>query len=111
MAGKTKGNVEVLQPTGPGSEDRVVVKAVLIVMTGPGAGHLERLKGRYPLGQSRPDRLVEIRVIDLPVEPPRFVIAGVAADIAGALRAEADIPAAVAGGGARLAACPPILRK
>src|SRR5690242_9445180 len=59
MAGKTKGNVEILQSAGPRPEDGVIVKAVLVVMTGPGAGHLERFKGRYPLGEPRPDRLVE----------------------------------------------------
>src|SRR5215208_1573018 len=91
MAREAEGNVKVLQPAGPGSEDRVVVEAVLVVMPGPGCSHFERLETRDALGKAGPDRLVEIRVIDLPVEPGRLVIAGIAADIAGPVRAEADI--------------------
>src|SRR5215208_1324127 len=97
MAREAEGDVEVLQPAGPGSEDRVVVEAVLVVMPGPGASHLERLEARDALGEAGPDRLVEIRVIDLPVEPRRLVIAGIAADIAGPLRTEADIAADMPG--------------
>src|SRR5215813_9745445 len=66
-------------------------------MAGPGAGHLERFEGRYSLGQPRPDRLVEIGIVDLPVEARWLVIAGVAADIASPLRAEADIAADMPG--------------
>src|SRR6516162_10242214 len=77
MAGKAEGYVEILQRVGPGSQDRIVVEAVLVVMTGPGPAHLERFKSRHPLGQPRPDRLVEIGIVDLPVEPGRLVIAGV----------------------------------
>src|SRR5215472_14000765 len=66
-------------------------------MASPGAGHLERFEGRHSLGQPRPDGLVEIGIIDLPVEPRRLVIAGVPADIAGALRAKADIAADMPG--------------
>src|SRR5215813_8044676 len=66
-------------------------------MAGPGAGHLERFEGRHSLGQARPNRLVEIEIVDTPVEPRRFVIAGVAADIADALRAKADIAADMPG--------------
>src|ERR687889_375111 len=97
MAGKAKSDMEILQPAGPGSEDRVVVEAILVVMPGPGARHLERLEGRDALGETGPDRLVEIRVVDLPVEPGRLVITGVAADIASSLRAEADIAADMPG--------------
>src|SRR4051812_6153709 len=93
MAGKAERDVEILQSAGPGAEDRVVVEAVLVVMTGPGAGHLECFEGWDPLGQPRPDRFVEIGIVDLPVEPGRLVIAGVAADIAGPLRPKADISA------------------
>ena len=97
MAGKTERDIKILDPTNPRPEDRVVIKAVLVVMPGPGARHLERLEGRHPLGETGPDRLVEIVVIDIPVEARRLVIPGVAADIAGALRPERDILADMAG--------------
>src|ERR1044071_1614593 len=46
---KAEGNVKVLQSPDPRPQDGVVVEAVLIVMTGPGAGHLERLECRHAL--------------------------------------------------------------
>src|SRR4051794_34306127 len=97
MAGEAEGNMEIVEPAGPRSQDCVVVEAVLVVMPGPGCGHFERFEGRDPLGEAGPDCLVEIRVVDLPFEPGRLVVAGVTADIAGALRAEADIAADMPG--------------
>src|SRR4051812_32607256 len=82
MAGKAERDVKIRQPAGPRTENGVVVKAVLVVMTGPGASHLERFEGRYAFRQPRPDRLVEIGIVDLPIEPRRLVVAGVAADVA-----------------------------
>src|SRR5262245_20812686 len=68
----------------------------------PGAGHFERFEGRYALGEPWPDRLFEIVIVYLPVEPGRLVVAGVAADIATALRTKGDIAADMPGQWQRL---------
>src|SRR6516165_4926529 len=60
-------------------------------MAGPGSGHLERFECWHALPETRPDRLIEIGVIDLPVEPRRLVVARVATNVAGSLWPEADI--------------------
>src|SRR6516165_9638531 len=97
MPGKAEGNVEIFEPTDPGPEDRIIVQRVFVVMPGPGALDLQRLERRHPFGETRPDRLVEIGIVDLPVESMRLVIGGVAADVQGALGPEADIAADVTG--------------
>src|SRR5215471_3971007 len=97
MPRKAERDVEIFETTDPGPEYRIVVERVLVVMPSPGALDLQRLERRHPHGEARPDRLVEIGIIDLPVEPMRLVIGRVAADVPGALGPEADIAADVAG--------------
>ena len=66
MPRKAERDVEIFKPTDPGPEDRIVVERVLVVMPGAGAFDLQRLERRHPLGEARPDRLVEIGIDDLP---------------------------------------------
>src|SRR5207248_8605288 len=51
-----------------GTDDRVVVERVDLVMPGPGIEQLDRLEGRHSMRQRRPDDLLERSAIELQVQ-------------------------------------------
>ncbi|MCY1305749.1 hypothetical protein D9M70_555730 [compost metagenome] len=59
MAAEAVGEQEVLH-LGVRAEDGVVIQGVVVVLTGPGVDHLDRLERRYTLGQRQPDALFEL---------------------------------------------------
>ena len=91
VARKAGGNQQVGE-AGQGTDDRVLVECVEVVMAGPGAAGLDRLEGRHARRENRPDRLLEEGMVDVEVGRRRIAVGGRrgAADIEIALRPHID---------------------
>ena len=64
VAREAVAEVEVLDRAGR-ADDGVVVEQAHVVGPGPGAAGLDRLEGGHPVGERRPDELLEEGEVDL----------------------------------------------
>ena len=62
VAGEAVG-VEEIRQLRIGADHGVLVERVVVVVAGPGAGHLEPLEGGHARGEKRPEHLLEDRVV------------------------------------------------